>query len=155
MNVWMQEVLKNWTDKNPLGFNETLLTMKAYATYHHLYAISLIFSVGNSMHDRVPLPSATLDAAKNNSMIDQIVKISGRCLNTALRVALQRSLPKGAIFSPQNWKKSKQSLNDITASIEQHFDMLPTMDGGEQQYKRLMDAISVGQEVFEYRLQAD
>lgn len=155
LNIWMHEVLKNWTDKNPLGFNETLLTMKAYAPYHHLYAISLIFSVGNSLYDRVPLPSATWEAAKNNAMVDQIVKISGRCLNTALRVALNRSLPNGAIFSPQNWIKSKQSLNDITTSIEQHLDMLPTMDGGEQQYKRLKDTINIGQEFFEYRLQAD
>ncbi len=58
-------------------------------------------------------------------MIDQIVRTSGRCLNTALRVASNRSLPNGAIFSPQNWIKSKQSLNNINAGIEQYIDMLP------------------------------
>lgn len=155
LNNWMHEVLKNWTDKNPLGLNETLLTMKAYAPYHHLYAISLIFAIGNNKSDRVPSPSATWDAAKSHGMIDQIVRTSGRCLNTALRVASNRTLPNGAIFSPQNWIKSKQSLNDINAAIEQYVDMLPTMEGGEQQYQKLKDTITIGQELFEYRLQAD
>ncbi len=155
LNNWMQQVLKNWIDKNPLGLNETLLTMKAYAPYHHFYAISLIFSIGNNKSDRVPSPNATWEAAKKNGMVDQIVRTSGRCLNTALRVASNRSLPNGAIFSPQNWIKSKQSLNDINAAIEQYIDMLPTMEGGEQQYQKLKETITIGQELFEYRLQAD
>lgn len=155
LNNWMQEILKNWTDKNPLGLNETLLTMKAYAPYHHLYAVSLIFSIGNNKTDRVPSPNATWEAAQSSGMVDQIVKTSGRCLNTALRVASNRTLPNGAIFSPQNWIKSKQSLNDINAAIEQYLDMLPTMEGGEQQYQKLKDTITLSQEQFEYRLQAD
>ncbi len=155
LNNWMHEVLKNWTDKNPLGLNETLLTMKAYAPYHHLYAISSIFAIGNNKPDRVPSPSLTWDAAKAFGMIDQLIRTSGRCLNTALRVASNRSLPNGAIFSPQNWIKSKQSLNDINAAIEQYIDMLPTIDGGEQQYQKLKDTVMIGQEHFEYRLQAD
>jgi len=36
LNNWMEAILKNWTDANPLGLNETLLTMKAYAPFHHL-----------------------------------------------------------------------------------------------------------------------
>ena len=59
------------------------------------------------------------------------------------------------IFSPQNWIKSKQSLNDINAAIEQYIDMLPTMEGGEQQYEKLKNTITIGQEQFEYRLQAE
>ena len=98
---------------------------------------------------------ATWESAKQKSMIDQLVKITGRCLNTALRVASNRSLPNNAIFSPQNWVKSKQSLNDIDAAIQQYLDMLPTMEGGEQAYKNLMETLVIGQEQFEYRLQAD
>ena len=152
---WMRELLKNWTDKNPLGLNETLLTMKAYAPYHHLYAISLIFAIGNNKPDRVPSPSASWEAAKKDGMIEQIIRTSGRCLNTALKVASNRTLPNGAIFSPQNWVKNKQSLNDISAAIEQYFDMLPTMEGGEQMYQKLKDTITIGPEQFEYRLQAE
>jgi len=62
-------------------------------------------------------------------MIDQIVKIAGRSLNTGLRVATNRAQPENRVFSPQNWIKSKTSLNDINAAIEQYFDMLPTMEG--------------------------
>jgi hypothetical protein len=155
LNSWMKEIMKNWTAENPLGLNETLLTMKAYAPYHHLYAVSMIFAIGNNKSDSVPAPSATWESAKTNGMIDQIVKTTGRCLNTAMRVASNRSLPNNAIFSPQNWVKSKQSLNDINAAIEQYIDMLPTMDGGEQQYDKLKNTVAIGQEQFEYRLQAD
>lgn len=155
LSNWMKEIMKNWTDKNPLGLNETLLTMKAYAPFHHLYAVSMIFAIGNNKSDRVPSPNATWENAKANGMIDQIVKTTGRCLNTAMRVASNRNLPNNAIFSPQNWVKSKQSLNDINAAIEQYIDMLPTMEGGEQQYDRLKTTITIGQEQFEYRLQAE
>jgi hypothetical protein len=155
LNNWMKEIMKNWTDKNPLGLNETLLTMKAYAPFHHLYAVSMIFAIGNNKSDRVPSPNATWENAKTNGMIDQIIRATGRCLNTAMRVASNRNLPNNTIFSPQNWVKSKQSLNDINAAIEQYIDMLPTMEGGEQQYERLKTTISIGQELFEYRLQAE
>lgn len=155
LNDWMREVMKNWNDSNPLGFNETLLTMKAYAPFHHLYAISMLYAIGNSKHDRVPAPFSTWEKAKSSNMVDQIVKTAGRCLNTALRVASNRSLPNNTIFSPQNWIKSKQSLNDINTAIEQYLDMLPTMDGGEQQFEKLKNGLTIGQEQFEYRLQAD
>jgi hypothetical protein len=155
LNDWMREIMKNWTDANPLALNETLLTMKAYAPFHHLYAISMCFAIGNNKSDRVPAPMATWENASKKGMVEQLIKVTGRCLNTALRVASNRNLPNNAIFSPQNWVKSKQSLNDIDAAIQQYLDMLPTMDGGEQAYKNLIDALTIGQEQFEYRLQAD
>lgn len=155
LNDWMHEILSKWIDSNPLGLNETLLAMKAYAPYHHLYAVSMIFSVGNNKSDRVPSPFATWESAKNNGMVDQIIKTAGRCLNTALRVASNRTLPNNTIFSPQNWIKSKQSLNDINAAIEQYIDMLPSIEGGEAQFQKLKDTMTLGQEYFEYRLQAD
>lgn len=37
-------VMSRWTPDNPMGLNESLLTMKAYAPFHHLFAISVIFS---------------------------------------------------------------------------------------------------------------
>jgi len=155
LNAWMRELLKTWTAKNPLGLNETLLAMKAYAPYHHLYAISMCFAIINNSQAKVPKPSATLDRAKDKSMVDQIVKIAGRCLNTALRVAANRTQPENRVFSPQNWIKSKTSLNDINAAIEQYFDMLPTMEGMEAQNQLLRDTLTLGQEQFEYRWSAD
>jgi len=32
---WMREIWKRWTKENPLGLNESLLAMRAYAPYHH------------------------------------------------------------------------------------------------------------------------
>lgn len=155
LNAWMIELLKAWTAKNPLGLNETLLAMKAYAPYHHLYAISMCFGIINNSQSKVPNPSATLDRAKDKSMVEQIVKIAGRCVNTALRVAANRTQPENRVFSPQNWIKSKTSLNDINAAIEQYFDMLPTMEGMEAQNQLLRDTLTLGQEQFEYRWSAD
>jgi hypothetical protein len=46
-------------------------------------------------------------------------------------------------------------LNDINAAIEQYFDMLPTMEGMEQQNQMLRDMLTLQQEDFEYRWSAD
>jgi hypothetical protein len=155
LNYWMSETLKVWKPENPLNLNETLLAMKAYAPYHHLYAISMIFGVLNKKNDRVPSPSAALEKAIKSNQIEQIVKISGRCLNTELKVAANRKLPENRVFSPQNWVKSKTSLNDITAAIEQYFDMLPTIENSEAVEKALREGLALSQEDFEYRLSAD
>ena len=44
LNLWMNHVLKTWVAENPLNLNETLLAMRAYAPFHHLYAIAMCFS---------------------------------------------------------------------------------------------------------------
>jgi hypothetical protein len=155
LNFWMREIQKVWTPANPLSLNETLLAMKAYAPYHHLFGISMIFGVINKKTDRVPIPSQTYEKAKAANLVPQIIKISGRCLNTALKVAANRQQPENRVFSPQNWIKSKTSLNDISAAIEQYFDMLPTMENMEAVEKSLREGLSLMQEDFEYRLSAD
>lgn len=155
LNYWMNQISKVWDSSNPLNLNETLLAMKAYAPFHHLYAVSMIFGVINRKVDRVPSPHRTLEKAKDNGLIDQIIKISGRCLNTALKVAANRQQPENRVFSPQNWIKSKTSLNDVTAAIEQYFDMLPTMENMEAIEKKLREDLTLAQEAFEYRLSAD
>ena len=63
LNSWMGAVRDVWVDENPLGFDDALLAMKAYAPFHHLYAVSMIFAIANKASDRVPAPSATWDAA--------------------------------------------------------------------------------------------
>jgi hypothetical protein len=59
------------------------------------------------------------------------------------------------VFSPQNWIKSKTSLNDINAAVEQYFDMLPTMENMESVEKKLREGLTLSQDDFEYRLSAD
>ena len=54
LNLWMSRVSKAWTKSNPLGLNETLLVMRSYAPYHHLYAVSMCFAIANNQADRMP-----------------------------------------------------------------------------------------------------
>jgi hypothetical protein len=54
LNKWMNQVSKVWSKNNPLGLNETLLVMRAYVLYHHLYAVSMCFAIANNQADRVP-----------------------------------------------------------------------------------------------------
>jgi hypothetical protein len=155
LNSWMKEVQKVWTDKNPLGLNETLLAMKAYAPYHQLYAISMCFAISNNMADRVPSPSVCLERAKQQGLLEEIVKISGLSLNMALEAAANEVQPMNRVFSPQNWIKAKTCLAGINFAIRNYFQMLPMMPGGQEVSKKLKDGLLLGQEDFEYRWAAD
>ena len=42
----------------PLGLNETLLAMRAYASYHYLCAVTMRFAIANNQAERVPHPDA-------------------------------------------------------------------------------------------------
>ena len=155
LNTWMKEVLKTWTDKNPLGLNETLLAMKAYAPYHQLYAISMCFAISNNMADRVPSPNSCLEKAKKHGLVDEIVKISGLSLNMALEAAANEVQPQNRVFSPQNWIKAKTCLAGINFAIRNYFQMLPMIPGGQQVSQKLKEGLILGQEDFEYRWAAD
>lgn len=155
LNTWMKEVMKTWTDKNPLGLNETLLAMKAYAPYHQLYAISMCFAISNNMADRVPSPSSCLEKARQHGLVDEIVKISALSLNMALEAAANEVLPHNRVFSPQNWVKAKTCLAGINFAIRNYFQMLPMMPGGQQVSQTLKEGLVLGQEDFEYRWAAD
>ncbi len=152
----MREILKKtWTDKNPLGLNETLLAMKAYAPYHQLYAISMCFSISNNMADRVPSPHSCLERAKQNGLLDEIVKIGGLSLNMALEAAANEIQPQNRVFSPQNWIKAKTCLAGINFAIRNYFQMLPMMPGGQQVSQKLKEGLVLKPEDFEYRWAAD
>ncbi len=155
LNTWMKEVSKTWTNENPLGLNETLLVMKAYAPFHQLYAISMCFAISNNMSDRVPTPSSCLDRARQCGLTEEIVKISGLSLNMALEAAANEVQPPNRVFSPQNWIKAKMCLAGINAAIRNYFQMLPMMPGGQQVSQKLKEGLVLKQEDFEYRLAAD
>ena len=69
--------------KNPLGLEEELLTMKAYAPYHLLFAISMVFAKCNNQTN-VPSPSECLKVASENNLVDSIINIAANCLNSAI-----------------------------------------------------------------------
>jgi len=129
--------------------------MKAYAPYHHLYAISACFSISNNQSERVPNPSACYERAKDNNLISEIVKIAGISLNMALEGAANEPLIQSKIFSPQNWIKTKACLAGINFAIRNYFNMLPMMPGGQELNKRFKDVLALPPDKFEYRWEAD
>jgi AIPR protein len=155
LHAWMSEVLKTWIDTNPLSFNETLLAMRAYAPYHHLYAIGMCFSISNNHAERVPSPSKSYDAAAKAGMVQEIVKVAGISLNMALEAAANESQPANRVFSPQNWIKSKSCLAGINGALRNYFNMLPMIPGGAEIKKKLSEATTLKPEDFESRWSAD
>lgn len=156
LNHWISRVWKAWGKDNPLGLNETLLVMRAYAPYHHLYAVSMCFAIANNQADRVPDPYACLEKAQAVGMVDDIVKISGISLNMALEAAANETQPANRVFSPQNWIKAKTCLAGINFAIRNYFSMLPLMPQGGKEMKAKLDAaLSLEVANFEYRWAAD
>ncbi len=155
LSFWMKEVWKRWTKDNPLGLNESLLAMRSYAPYHHLYAVSLCFSAANRIPESVPNPVMTLEKAKAGGIVEQVVDMAGTCLNTALEAAANETLPANRVFSPQNWIKTKTCLAGIRAAIQQYFTMLPSMPGGKELSQKLKAALAMDAGQFEARWAAD
>lgn len=155
LNSWMQAVRQSWTKENPIGLNETLLVMRAYAPYHHLYALSMCFAIANNQADRVPSPDACLSNAKSAGMVEDLVKIAGISLNMALEAAANEPQPANRVFSPQNWIKAKTCLAGINFAIRNYFSMLPIMPGGREMKTRLDSALTLDVDAFEYRWAAD
>lgn len=155
LDAWMGEVMKRWTKENPLGLNESLLAMRSYSPYHHLYAVSLCFCVANKMAEGVPHPVVTMTRAKAAGVVEQVVDMAGTCLNTALEAAANEPLPGNRVFSPQNWIKTKTCLAGIRAAIQQYFAMLPSMPGGKDLSMKLRSALTMDPSQFEARWAAD
>ncbi len=155
LNRWMQAIMRTWGKDNPLSLNETLLVMRGYAPYHHLYAVSMCFAIPNNQADRVPSPEACLAKAESAGMVDDVVKIAGVSLNMALEAAANEQQPANRVFSPQNWIKAKTCLAGINFAIRNYFNMLPLMPGGKEMKGRLDGALSLDTEAFEYRWAAD
>ncbi|MDO9028447.1 MAG: AIPR family protein, partial [Candidatus Roizmanbacteria bacterium] len=151
LNQWMNQLLKVWVSDNPLGLNESLLAMKAYAPYHHLYGISMCFAIASNQSDRVPNPHKCWEIATEFHMVDEIIKIGGLSLNMALEAAANEPQPSNRVFSPQNWIKAKTCLAGINFAIRNYFNMLPMMPGGQEIKTKLFETLVLGTEDFEYR----
>ena len=155
LNHWMREIQKVWVNQNPLGLNESLLAMKAYAPYHHLYAVSMCFAIANNQPDRVPNPHRCWERATESKMAEEIIKISGISLNMALEAAASEPQPQNRVFSPQNWIKAKTCLAGINFAIRNYFNMLPVIPGGKEIRDKLNQTLTLNNEDFEYRWAAD
>lgn len=155
LNVLFSTLYAKWDKDNPMGLNETLLAMKAYAPYHQLYAISVIFCEINKMNDSVPSPSVALRKLNVEGLLDTIVETAGSCLNMALETASSEANDNGKMFVPQNWIKSKTSLKDLRTAIKQYLASLKMMPGGKQVLARLNSGLEMSKEDFDSRWTAD
>lgn len=155
LNVLFNTLYAKWTKENPMGLNETLLAMRAYAPYHQLYAISVIFCELNKMNDSVPSPAVVLKKLSSGELLDIVVDTAGSCLNMALETAASEAADSGKIFVPQNWIKSKTSLRDLRTAIKQYLASLKMMPGGKEVLSRLNANLEMNKEDFVSRWTAD
>lgn len=155
LNFFFREILKTWGKDNPPGLNETLLAIKAYAPYHHLYAISMWFSIYNNQSEKVLLPIRCYEKPKGFGILDEIIKIAGICLIMAFDEAANEPQPQNRVFSPHNWIKAKSCLAEIHCAIRNYFHMLPLLPGGQEIKNRLEVTLKLNPEDFEFRWAAD
>lgn len=155
LNKLNAAVLQRWGKENPLGLNESLLAMRSYAPYHHMYAVSLCFCVASSMAEGVPNPAVALAQLESKGLYNEIIDMAGSCLNTALEAAANEPQPLNRVFSPQNWIKTKTCLVGIRAAIRAYFNMLPSMPGGKDLVQKYKSALALDPEFFEERWSAD
>ena len=144
----MLEIDKFWTDDNPLGFDKTLLAMRAYGKNSHLYAISRLFAVIGKNPNQVPAPKKCWEIANDKAQISNMVERAGRCLNLALKMAENESKSQqNKIFSPQNWIKAQESLNGVSNQILQFYNI--TLPELAHDKKQSIEALAIYQEHFE------
>lgn len=156
LHEMFEVIIKKWTKDNPMGLNETLLAMKAYAPYHQLYAISVIICEINKMNDSVPSPSVSMQKMKDSELLDYIVDMAGNCLNMAMETAQDMVASEGnKLFVPQNWIKSKTSLKDIRSQVKNTIGSIKMWPNGAALQKQLTDGLSMEKECFDARWTAD
>lgn len=147
LKFWYDKIMSVWTEENPMGINDVILTMKAYAPYHVLYAISAIFAKSNNQ-DNVPSPAECLRIAKeNDGFIDSILSMAISCLNNALETEDSKCQLDGRTFIPQNWIKNKASINGIQGAIINLFSFSPDA-------RKMKEKLSMNPIYFSYRVKA-
>jgi len=145
--------MKKWIPDNPLGLNESLLAMKSYAPFHHLFAVSVIFSEYSNMSDMVPKPSVCLQRLKEYNMLDKIINLTGKTLNRAFKNANSKYIAENKVFSPQNWVKNKQSMIAIVDALRVRIDSLD--DDESNLGSDLQKCCKLSKIDFEFRWTAD
>lgn len=150
-----EAVISKWNKDNPMGLNESLLAMKSYAPYHHLFAISVIICEINKMPESVPNPYLALQKLRDSDLLDYVVDTAGKCLNAALENASAEASNDNKIFSPQNWIKAKASLKDTRNAVRNSLQMLKLIPQGAEVVNKLNAGLAMDKEAFETRWTAD
>ena len=155
LNELSKCVAARWSNDNPLGLNDSLLAMKAYAPHHHLYAVSIFFCEVNKMPESVPNPAKALEKLKENRLLGTVVDMAGQCLNMAFETASSETIDSGKIFSPQNWIKAKGSLKDLRSAVKTQLGVLKLVPEGKQIVDQISNGLKMDTVDFESRWTAD
>ena len=155
LNDFYRAIIEKWKPENPMGINESLLAMKSYAPYHHLYTISVFFCEINQMPESVPNPSICYALLKSSDMLDTIIEMSGNCLNMAFENASAECAENGKVFSPQNWTKAKASLKNIRDAVRTQLNAFKMLPGGKDILNKMNTSMKMSRDDFETRWSAD
>ena len=151
LNYFFNRIIEKWTDDNPLSIDETILTMKAYAPYHLLFAISSVVAKCNNKSD-VPLPSEIYRIAQEHQLVEPLIAIAANCMNNAFTTAKDSAAASQRDFIPQNWIKSKASIDAIRGAVTNYVSFISMMS---EEQKKMKDYLKMGAEHFQYVLSAD
>jgi hypothetical protein len=105
LHTWLTAIEDAWSN---LSMNDVLKAGKTYVKYHLLFSVSAIIAMANKQPTLVVEPSATMKATEKAS---DILPLAATCLDNALQAALNQAQVGGKIFSPQNWLKTKGSVD--------------------------------------------
>ncbi len=155
LNELYKMIIAKWTLENPMNLNPALLAMKANASYHHLYAISVYFCEINGMPEAVPNPAKALEKLKDNDLLDTLIDMAGNSLNMAFQGASAEARDNGKIFSPQNWIKAKASLKNIREAVRNQMGTIRFINGGDELSKKVNEGLKMSPTDFESRWTAD
>jgi hypothetical protein len=145
LEFWAKAIEKRW-EADSLPLHDALLAYN-WSRFQLLYAIQLFFSVSSNKIDKVPLPSATTQVPSP----DQLIDYAAGSYNSAFDMGMTEHGDKGKSFSPQNWLKSRDSLNKLKAAVQVHMNVIGTMPNGAQ----LRQALVIAPDKFVDRWAAD
>ncbi|MBR1417756.1 MAG: AIPR family protein [Synergistaceae bacterium] len=148
-------IIKLWEPDNPMGINESLLAMKAYAPYHHLYAISALVNDINHKLEKVPSPSKIYTKLVEAGMLDDVLKITGKILNMAFEKIRKQFAEAHSVFAPANWIKSKDSVRAVNDTINNYIAAFEFMPGGRDFINKLTDCLTLTDADYTDRYSAD
>ncbi len=106
LQTWLNAIDLAWPN---LAMNDVLKAGRSYVKYHILFSISALISQINSQPQNVAEPRLTLKAAQDSA---EILPLAATCLDNALNSALTNAQASGKVFSPQNWLKRIESVQN-------------------------------------------
>ena len=117
-----------------------------------LFALSSIVAKCNNKSD-VPLPSEVYKIAQNHQIVEPLIAIAATCLNNAFSTAKDSAAAsQRGDFIPQNWIKSKASIDAIRNAVTNYVSFISMMS---EEQKKMKEFLKMGAEYFKYVLSAD